>query len=304
MIQKRIRAALLTPVVVLVASAIAIGPTTAQTAEEMERPASLMDARIKQVVEQIETGKNCTAVGAAIGLGLDVLYGGLRPVPSHGALERTVQADKVLGASELRLAAVLGEFLGAGRCPEHAGAALDLKIFVEEMNEVALAVGRITRECGEGADLRSAPCDQLRPELDELTGHRPDAKAVPRRIAVGYSVKLRGPFIPRYVHRWEEDVLTTEPIDTGQCVVVFKETKGLMLQLVFVGVTVVADPWATATLARGTRIPIWSLRWIPSEYVKEWNICNTGRGIEKTVTQRVKQDIPLNYFWRYYPKSP
>ena len=101
----------------------------------------------------------------------------------------------------------------------------------------------------------------------------------------------------------------TEPIEVGSCVVVFKETKGLMLRLHFERVIVVTDPWVvTFGVPRGTRIPIWRLEWVPSQYVKEWNICNKKSadgttGIENTVSQRVKQDIPLNFFWRFYPKT-
>ena len=108
-------------------------------------------------------------------------------------------------------------------------------------------------------------------------------------------------------------MLITEPIELGSCVVVFKETKGLMLRLHFERIIVVTDPWVTTFgVRRGTKVPIWRLEWVPSQYVKEWNICNkktinadgtVSTGIENTVSQRVKQDIPLNFFWRFYPKT-
>ena len=107
--------------------------------------------------------------------------------------------------------------------------------------------------------------------------------------------------------------MITEPIELGSCVVVFKETKGLMLRLHFERIIVVTDPWvATFGVPRGTKVPIWRLEWVPSQYVKEWNMCNktiknadgtVTTGIENTVTQRVKQDTALNFFWRFYPKT-
>ena len=93
----------------------------------------------------------------------------------------------------------------------------------------------------------------------------------------------------------------SEPIPSGACVVVFKETRGLMLRLHFDRIIIVNDPWVnTFGVPRGTKIPIWTLEWVPSEYVKEWNICNDNGTINTTVSKRVVQDIPLKYFWRFY----
>jgi hypothetical protein len=75
-----------------------------------------------------------------------------------------------------------------------------------------------------------------------------------------------------------------------------------MLRLIFIRFDIVLDPWATPLLARGTHIPVWALQWVP-EHVKQWNICNIGGKIQQTVMRRVKQEIPLRYFWRYYPKG-
>lgn len=295
-------AALMIPFVLLLSMASATTPAHGQAAAKGDRSASTMKARLDQISKIIGEAGNCEAVGAAIRLGMDVLYGGLRPVISMDLVDETRDADQNIAKREIAFAEVLDRRIQSGKCPDQVPAALDLKIFVEEMNEVALAIGKITEKCGKGSDLHKDPCDQLQPILDEATGHPPDIETLPRKIAAGFSVKLRSPFIPPYTHRWDENVVVTKPLGPGQCVVVFKETKGLMLRLVFARITVVADPWATPQLARGTKIPIWSLRWVPAEYVKEWNICNTGRGIHKTVTQRVKQDIPLTFFWRYYPK--
>lgn len=76
-----------------------------------------------------------------------------------------------------------------------------------------------------------------------------------------------------------------------------------MLRLRLVRIDVVRDPWATPMLARGTKIPVFALEWVPSQYGKTWNICNHGEGLKTTVHQRVKQDGPLTYFWRYYGKA-
>ena len=81
-----------------------------------------------------------------------------------------------------------------------------------------------------------------------------------------------------------------------------------MLKLRFDRIVVVTDPWVTVfNQPRGTPVPIWVLEWMPSEFGKQWNICNSGDAtnpqITTTVTKRVVQDIPLKYFWRFFPSG-
>jgi hypothetical protein len=257
-----------------------------------------MDDRIEQVLGILEAAPSCEAVGAAIRLGGETLYGGLRPVPSGGLPDLTVEADRKIAQAERKFAELLHGVAQRDDCPEQAALALNLKLFVEQMNEVAVAVGRITIECGVGK-----PCPDLVPFLDEATGH--ELRGDPQRVLEpGFSLKLRSPYFPWPTgYDWEEDVTVTDPIGPRECVAVFKETRGLMLRLHLERIDVVRDPWATPMLARGTKIPVFSLEWVPSQYGKTWNICNTGEGLETTVSQRIKQDIPLNFFWRYYGKA-
>lgn len=288
-------------------------------AQPSDRPTSSMEQRLNQVIGVLQEAPTCGAAAAAIDDGMDVLYGGLRPLPSKGDLaEQTENVDHLIAMNEMRFAEALGAFARGGgeqgpACDEERRRALDLKLFVEEMNEVAQAVGQFTRQCGAGDSINEAPCSDLQSLLDEDTGEAPPPGArqetLNQQSAVirpSYSVKLRSPFVPHWFGRWEEDVRVTEPLAKDECAVIFKETKGLMLKLHFERFTIVRDPWVSVFgVPRGTRIPIWSLEWVPSEYVKEWNICHMGKGeIRKTVTQRVKQDIPLNFFWRFYPKDP
>ena len=275
-------------------------------AQEQARRSS-MDERAEQVIGLLLEAPDCGAAETAIQLGLE-LYGGTRPVLTKSTgdgnqLEITREADQKLSAFERHFADALMQFIQEGNCPDLQGPALDLKLFIEMMNEVALAVGRVTQNCNVGDSLQQPPCSQLLPLLDEKTGHE-IIGGYGGLIKLGYSVKLRSPFVPwNTTFAWEEDVFVTEPIRKGECVAIVKETRGLMLRLVLVGFDVVKDPWATAQLARGSVVPIWALEWVPSQYVKTWNICNSRGRIRTTVDQRVKQDIPLNFFWRFYPKA-
>lgn len=277
---------------------------------------STMDQRFEELLGSLE-GADCASAKVILDLAKDVTHANMRVVTTRGE-PITEEAHQMMSRTEMKAASALANFAQRGKCPEERGRALDLKLLIEQQNEVARAVSPFTAKCGPGSNLREPPCDQLQPALDEATGHefeQEDRKeeAVPKPgqkepiptgliLRPGFSVKLRGPFVAPYVRHAEEDVRVTEPINPGQCVVVFKETRGLMLRLTLIRMDVVKDPWATPMLARGTRIPVWALQWVPAEYVKEWNICNERGRIVKSVTQRVKQDIPLHYFWRYFPR--
>ena len=292
-----------------------------------------MEARLDQIIEILNKGDDCQTAEMAIDRGMEILYGGMRVLPSVGVPD-SVKAHRRILDAEMKLAAALEKYAQKGKCEEQRGRALDLKLFVEQMNEVAQAVAEATSNCGDGQALNEPDCDQLIPLLDEATGQlNPAGEPLPPMgddplkdkdlkydqlhptgtIHPSYSVKLRSPFVPRWFGSWEEDVIVTEPIDIGQCVVVFKESRGLMLKLHFDRIIIVSDPWvATYGVPRGTEIPVWVLEWIPSEYVKQWNMCNkeivnadgtVSNGMVNTVTQRVVQDSALNYFWRFYPRN-
>lgn len=300
---------------ILVLMALAVGLTAGSAFQvasqpgvaQAQTPGSSMEQRMAQILAVLERGEPCEAVGAALDNGLEILYGGLRPLKSKGLEELTQRADTLVSEMEMRLAQALERYGRTGKCPDRQDQALDLKLFIEQMNEVAQAVGAITLRCGEGDNVAQPPCDELQALLDEDTGR--EIVGTPGQTTIirpSYSVKLRSPAVAPWIRRWEEDVRLTQPIGRGECVVVFKESKGLMLRLHYHRIIVVTDPWVTTFgVPRGTRIPIWTISWVPSEYGKEWNICNPeGTGIVKTVTQRVVQDRPLEFFWRRYPKDP
>jgi hypothetical protein len=263
---------------------------------------STMESRLNQVIDALKTGKP-PAIEDAINDGMEIIYGGVRPLPTEGpAMGQTEQADQKVGEAELRLAAALED---AARNPGSPPGALDLKLFIEEMNEVAKAVGELTRECGQGDNVNVPPCNELHPRLNEQDGQEIPANSHDSgEINPGYTVKIRGPAVPGWSFGWEETVVSTPAIAPGECSAVVKETRGLMVRLRFDRLTAVSDPWvSTFGVPRRIAAPIWTLSWIPAQYVKEINICNSGGDIEKEITQRVIQDPALSYFWRMYPKD-
>lgn len=300
-------------VLAMVVGAFAVGiwPQQSTARAEPLHQDNPMAERLNQLIEVLQRDPGPAAVEAAINNSLEVLYGGIRPLPTHGEMaDQTQQAHEAVGAAEVALALALEGFIQNGRSQEVKGQALDMKLFIEQMHEVAEAVGQATLNCDPGnpdanPDGTIAGCEQLVPLLDELNGVErpvPDALANRPPIVPSYSFKLRGPFVPAWFRSgWNEDVLVTEPIGKDECTVVFKETRGLMLRVHFDRIIIVNDPWVgTFGFPRGTRLPIWTLEMVPSEYVKEFTLCNKKGKITQTVTQRVVQDIALKYFWRFY----
>lgn len=268
-----------------------------------------MQERLNFLIEILQSTEDCEVAETAIDNGMEILYGGMRPLPTQGEmLEPTLAAHELICDAEARFAAALKQFALNGNCIEQRGRALDLGLFIDQISEVARAVGQVTAECGEGDSFQEPPCDELQPILDEMTGHEIPVGTTQGIVKRSYFVKLRGPRVWPWQRCLEEDVLMTKPIPPHHCVVVFKEFRGLMIRLHFERIIIVSDPWvATFGVPRGTRLPVWRLEWIFAEYVKQFNICNTGKikkpKITTTVTQRVKQDHPLNYFWRNYSRK-
>lgn len=271
--------------------------------------ASDMEQRLNQVIQILQDGSPGAAQGA-IDRAMEILYGGLRPLPTQGpALEQTTQADQAVGQNEIRLAGALETAANRTELPQDVQRqAVDVKLFIEEMNEVARAIGAVTRQCGEGDSLNQPPCDELQQVLDEGTGAEMPPRSTQQQdtIAAGYSVKLRGPAVPIWIGTVEEDVRVTDPLRDGQCAAVFKEQRGLSVVLHFDRIIIVTDPWvSTFGVPRGTAVPIWRLEWIPTQYAKTWVFCNRGgRNVVVSERQRVKQDVAVNYLWRYYGKDP
>ncbi|HVS82119.1 MAG TPA: hypothetical protein VHE60_10335 [Pyrinomonadaceae bacterium] len=276
------------------------GSSTSVLAQVRE---STMEQRLNDNLRQLAEAKGCDTERTSVQLLLDAVLANNVPVSK--------ETGPIINEAIARTSQELAKYAQQqGRCAEVQGTALDVKYLLDQVSEVARAVLPIVEQCREGARIDKEPCSHLQRLLDEEGGREvfepPPPTSPPTNIIIkpGFSVKLRGPFVPPYIREMKEDVRVTNPIGPGLCVVVFKETRGLMLRLIFVRMTVVADPWATPQLLRGTLVPVWALQWVPSEYVKEWNICNVAGTIKKTVTQRVVQDVPLNYFWRFYPKDP
>ena len=280
--------------------------TPGQAQQTPGRATSTMEKRLAQVTAILANeGAGRAAHEVALDETMEILYGGLRPLPTKGpALEQTTAADAAVSVAEQQLSQALERYANSGAAQDLRGRALDLKLFIEQMNEVAAALTPFTSKCGEGDRADQPPCDDLHPLLNEENGEEMFPGSHIRSFNRSYSVKLRSPLVAPWVRSWQHDVRPLV-VDRGQCAVIFKETRGLMVRLHFQRITVILDPWVgTFGIPRGTLVPIWHLSWVPSEYAKAFTYCNDGKVVRQTVLQRVKQDHALNYFWRFYPREP
>lgn len=303
--KRRLLSSLLVLAAAVTAAALwAVAGTGSNSVTAQTAPRSSMGDRLSQLMKSLSSPERNT-VQAALDEAMEVLYGGMRTLPSPG-VPGTQTADEMIATSEIRLANTLFNVTQAGPADARAQA-LDLKFMIEQINEVAQAVAPTTSTCGDGMQLDQPPCNQLLPLIDLETGHEMPAVRPPTGVIVrpGFSVELRGPAVPPWFKGWQHDIRTTEPLSPDQCSAVFKETRGLILRLVFDRIIIVTDPWvATVGAPRGTAVPVWRLEWVPAQYVKVWNICNVAGALRTTVSQHIKRDIALNWFWRFYPKDP
>ena len=158
-------------------------------------------------------------------------------MPSKDDPTDTTDADAAQRQHELALAAALEQFSRSDTpCPVQKGRALDLKLFIEEISQVAEQLGQATSQCGAGDALDQPPCDELRPLLGEddqqpIIGGQ--STGGPPTLVPGYSYFLRSPALAPTFRNIDEDTFTTEPLSSGDCASVLKETKGMMLKATF-----------------------------------------------------------------------
>ena len=218
-------------------------------------------------------------------------------MPSKDAPQETTDADAAQRQHELALAAALEQFSRSDTpCPVQKGRALNLKLFIEEISQVAEQLSQATSQCGVGDALDQPPCDRLRPLLGEQDP-QPIIDEVPPTLVPGYSYFLRSPALAPTFRNLDEDTFATEQLSSGDCASVLKETKGMMLKATFegIGLEYTVDLFGLSS----TPVPVWSIEFAPAEFLITVSMCNGGSGVVTTTELNLVQDVPLRFFWRY-----
>ncbi len=281
------------------------------------------NARLDQVINILRSNPGPEAAEEAVNHGMEVLIGNLRPLPSKDLLEESTRAHNEFSDLERKFAGVLEQFIKDGRrdgrSAEQKGIALNAKQMVEEMSHVATVLSQVTSQCGVGdfvlmqdVDNFNNPCSQLQPLLNSLTGLEDEPvfdigtdQSLTTVLGPSFSTNLRADIIPpRWSRDIPENVEVTGTLAPGECSVVFKEFRGLLLQLHLERITDIRDPNNNTGVSGTTSDPIWVLQWMPAEYGKQWSMCNTGDTsapeVTTKVTMQVVEDEGLLYFWRFY----
>ena len=251
---------------------------------------------MRQIIETLQDGQ-CIPSQRAIDDAMEVLYEGLRVLPSKDAPQETTDADAAQRQHELALAAALEQFSRSDTpCPVQKGRALNLKLFIEEISQVAEQLSQATSQCGVGDALDQPPCDRLRPLLGEQDP-QPIIDEVPPTLVPGYSYFLRSPALAPTFRNLDEDTFATEQLSSGDCASVLKETKGMMLKATFegIGLEYTVDLFGLSF----TPVPVWSIEFAPAEFLITVSMCNGGSGVVTTTELNLVQDVPLRFFWRY-----
>lgn len=230
---------------------------------------------LERIAGMLEPGSPVGEVEAAMREGVTLLFHGAWPLPSPGvdaAQARRVEAARALVQEGQRnFASALEGYALDGEDEALRARARDLQSLVEQAFQLSLSLGELTRQC-QPDSLGVPPCDGLLPLLDAPL----DSSAI---------------FLP--LSAWGQDTLVTQPLSTGECVAVFGLRQGLTFSLRSGPPGQEAGPWMETLDIPG----LWALQWRPVTYVEQWDICNTGGRIERTVTRRPGDDLPAGPRW-------
>ena len=106
-------------VLVAVAAALFIWFSANTPSVEAQEPNS-MGARLDQVIDVLNNGKTCQTAEMAIDRGMEILYGGMRVLPSVGVPD-SEKAHQRISDAELKMARALEKYAKDGKCKEETG---------------------------------------------------------------------------------------------------------------------------------------------------------------------------------------
>lgn len=281
----RLRGKLLGVLLVVTVLAVEMGITSALFrpswslfGQQGPAQANVAGPRLGRITEMLEPDSPPGEVETAMQEGLALLFDTMRPLPSPGvdaAQEQRIETVQALiRDGEREFASALEGYALKGKDEALRARARGLKVFVEQAAGLSRSLGELTRRYGP-ASLDAPPCDGLRPLLDASGGA--GSPFLP--------LSASGPGMP-----WPgpagDDVLVTRPLAAGECVAVFRQDRGFTFSLRFEQASPMSGPWMEALdIPSDGRPALWTLQGHPDSHLEQWDICNTGGKIERTVTQ-------------------
>lgn len=154
-------------------------------------------------------------------------------------------------------------------------------------------------------------CDANDPATCPLLNQGDEPQATGNGINVGVDAiwdgwyrEVRSPYVTQtfYPNGFtpEETVITTGEIKKDHCVVIVKEVQGQKSIMRPVQIPIWQEPWTSrATIIGFTTV--WVVDFIPAEFVKNLNYCNSAGNIVFDYEINVIIERELTHFWKYLP---
>lgn len=148
-----------------------------------------------------------------------------------------------------------------------------------------------------------ATCPQL-DRGDEPQVNGPGITVGTDDIWNGWYREIRSPYYPITQYPaglvQEENIIPTDPIANGECVTIVKEIQGIKSILRPVQVPIWQEPWTSRATIIGFNT-IWVVDFVPAEFVKNLNFCNSGGSINFDYDINVIIERQLTHLWQYLP---
>lgn len=115
----------------------------------------------------------------------------------------------------------------------------------------------------------------------------------------GFEREVRSPFfygIPQADPK--ENIIVPEPLASGDCVPIVKETQGVKVVVRPVLIPIWVEPWFARASIVGHHT-VWVWEFVPAEYIKTISYCNTGGDITQDIDQKIVLDRGLMHMWKF-----
>jgi len=151
--------------------------------------------------------------------------------------------------------------------------------------------------------LNPATCPQL--DLgDEPRAAGPGINVGTDKIWDGWYREIRSPYSvnTNYLKAFgpHENVITVGPMSPGECSTVIKEIQGIKSIQRPVKIPIWQEPWTSRAQIIGWQT-VWVVDFVPAEFIKSLNYCNSSTGMTFDYTIDVIIERELTHFWKFLP---
>lgn len=291
------------------ASAQGIGAVTPRQAVTTD----VMQVKLNDAIRLLTTPRLSDQVYLdAIDQGMEALFtSSLVPLPTLGNSDTSSFFDVFVTVREPALVKALSQNIdgvdASGRpltglgTPASKAAAIEARNFIQVTTEAMQVIGQQTAQCDP-----TNPGTAQRPTTgcEQLVRSDEGGNIVDTVLGNIFSREVRSPFpfILNSTTTPDEQVILTDPLDTGQCAAIVKEIQGIKVVVTPRVIPIWVEPWfARARIVGFTTV--WTWEFVPAEFIKTISVCNNNGVINTGVTTEVILERQLLDFWRFIHKD-